>query len=62
MVYFHCDQLSLVIFTMTLELVVILQLVCLVEFWNSAVVFKEEIGVSEDIEVDYVFDCLLDSW
>ena len=47
---------------MVFELVFVFQLVSPVEFWYPAVVFEEEVSVSEDVEVDDVFDCLLDSW
>lgn len=62
MVYLHIDYMPLVVSDVILELIFVLQLICLVEFGDPAVVFKEEVGVAENVEVDDVFDCLLDPW
>lgn len=62
MVDFHIDDFPLVVSDVVLQLVFVFQLVSLVEFWDPAVVFEEEVGVAEDVEVDDVFDGLLDSW
>lgn len=62
MVDFHIDDPPLVVSDVVLELVFVFQLVSLVEFWDPAVVFEEEVGVAEHVEVDDVFDGLFDSW